>query len=126
MEKKPMIEMDYIDNIKEAEAKYYALLALEAEILDSPEYKLLYGKTQMFYDGSGRSRGGHSANIGQTSGAMAGKAFEKVYGAKETENTELYGINKAINETIGRIMGYSHDLGHTPLGHDGESVLEKN
>jgi len=125
MEKKPMIEMDYIDNIKEAKAKYGALIRLEAEILESPEYKLLYGKTQMFYDGSGRSRGGHSANIGQTSGAMAGKAFEEVYGAKKTENTELYAINKAINETIGRIMGYSHDLGHTPLGHDGESVLDK-
>lgn len=118
-------KMEYIQNEQEAMAVLNALEILETKVLESPEFKLLYGKTQMFYDDHGRSRGGHSYNIGETAGSMAGKLFEKIYGSREDENPKLFEINQKIQEITGRIMGYSHDLGHTPLGHDGESVLDK-
>ena len=117
--------LEFIEDINQARNTLAFLRGLEERILNSPEYKLLYGKTQMFYDDSGRSRGGHSFNIGQTSGSMASKAFSVVHSDRKEQQPELYEINLAIAETRARVLGYSHDLGHTPLGHDGESVLNK-
>ena len=117
-------EVDFIEDIEQAKRVLETLEELEKKVLQSPEYRLLYGKTQMFYDDSGRSRGGHSHNIGETSGRMAKKAFSIVHSQREAENPELFRINREIYERYGRIMGFAHDLGHTPLGHDGESVLD--
>ena len=71
-------EVDFIEDIEQAKRVLETLEELEKKVLQSPEYRLLYGKTQMFYDDSGRSRGGHSHNIGETSGRMAKKAFSIV------------------------------------------------
>ena len=81
-------EVDFIEDIEQAKRVLETLEELEKKVLQSPEYRLLYGKTQMFYDDSGRSRGGHSHNIGETSGRMAKKAFSIVHSQREAENPE--------------------------------------
>ena len=117
--------LEFIDDEEQALAVLDFLERLEDEVTDSPEFKTLFGKTQMFYGDSGRSRGGHSYNIGLTAGSMSAKAFDRMHADKKGNNPKLFDINKRIKEKIGRILGFSHDLGHTPLGHDGESVLNK-
>lgn len=117
--------LDYIDNIENATHLMKVLEKLKDKVTNSPEYLLLYGKTQMFYDNKGRSRGGHSDNIGNTAKSMASKTFEKIYSNEKKKDVDLYELNLEINKLYAEIMGLSHDLGHTPLGHDGESVLNK-
>lgn len=117
--------LDYINDIEEATKFRKVLEKLINKVSNSAEYLLLYGKTQMFYGNQGRSRGGHSKNIADTSKEIIQKTFSKVYSDKKYENAKLFKLNKEINSLYAEIAGLSHDLGHTPLGHDGENVLNK-
>lgn len=117
--------LDYINNIEEATEIRKILEKLTDKVSISAEFLLLYGKTQMFYGDQGRSRGGHSENIGKTAKSMVRKTFKKMYEDRKNENPDLYKLNLEIYSLYAEIMGLSHDLGHTPLGHDGENVLNK-
>ncbi len=54
MSTKEIEGLEYISSIKEAKQLKKTLIRLRDKIENSPEYLLLYGKTQMFYNGDGR------------------------------------------------------------------------
>lgn len=125
MSTKEIQGLEYVNDIVKATEVRKVLEKLIDKIETSPEYLLLYGKTQMFYGSQGRSRGGHSENIGKTAKSMVKETFEKLYKDRESEDSDLYNLNLKVYKLYAEIAGLSHDLGHTPLGHDGENVLNK-
>jgi len=76
-------------------------------ILHSNAYNKLYGKTQVFItpkDPTISTRGPHSNQV-----ACVAEDFAEFMG---------------LNPMLARCSGTSHDVGHTPLGHDGEKAID--
>lgn len=79
-------------------------------ILNSPEYKSLKHKTQIIFVDSDKEENKNILN-------------------RQSHTEEVAVISKAIakrlgeNEDLAFLIGLCHDLGHTPFGHDGETVL---
>jgi len=77
-------------------------------VIHSSEYKKLYGKTQVFMNPRNSivtTRGPHSTQVASVSENLC----------------EFFGLTPIL----GRAVGIAHDLGHTPLGHDGERAIDK-
>ncbi len=77
-------------------------------IIHSKAFRRLMHKTQVFLSPEGdhyRTRLTHTIEVAQVSRTIA----------------RILGYNEDLTEAI----AYGHDLGHTPFGHNGESVLNK-
>lgn len=122
-----ILEFEYdIDLMKK---QINELEKLREVIKNSPEYKMLDGKTQMIgsynsveYQNGAHSRGEHSECVASIAKNIVSGIYKKFCVGIE-QKTEVYRLNKKKSELYAEIMGYSHDLGHTPFGHVGESGL---
>lgn len=97
------------------------------DILDkNPQQCILAGKTQFIgkTGKSNRSRYEHSENINIIAKEIIEQIYEKVV-PEEIKKTDIYKLNLQIAEKYVHIMSKTHDIGHTPYGHLGESVLNE-
>lgn len=96
-------------------------------IITSATYQLLDGKTQMI-DEEGRqevrSRMEHTNNVADISKRIIGKIYD-LCSIPKISKTELFQLNKKRTELYAEITALSHDLGHTPFGHAGETVVNE-
>ena len=129
--KKNELSLEFEDDMELMKKQISELEKIKKTILDSSEYKLLDGKTQMIgtykeeeYPNGAHSRGEHTECVANIAKDIITKIYEK-FGSEEEQQTEVYQLNKKIAELYAEIMGYSHDLGHTPFGHVGESGLDE-
>ena len=129
--KKGELTLEFEDDIELMRKKIIELEKLKKVILESSEYKILDGKTQMIgnidteeYPDGAHSRGEHTECVANIARDIVTGIYEK-FGLEEERNTEIYQLNQKIAELYAEIMGYSHDLGHTPFGHIGESGLNE-
>ena len=77
-------------------------------IIHAREYNKLYGKTQVFMNPRNSivtTRGPHCTQVASISENLC----------------DFFGLTPIL----GRAIGIAHDLGHTPLGHDGERAIDK-
>lgn len=92
-----------------------------ARLIQSPAFRRLQGKSQVFGAGSGdyyRTRLTHSLEVSQIAREVARK-LNKQY---PFLLNDLHPGLKLIPEVI-EIASLAHDLGHPPFGHKGEEVL---
>lgn len=94
-----------------------------ARLIQSPAFRRLQGKAQVFGAGSGdyyRTRLTHSLEVSQIAREVArrlGKAYPFV---KKKEHPGL-----VIDPEVVECAALAHDLGHPPFGHKGEEVLNR-
>lgn len=127
--KRDNLELEFEDDIELMKRKVIELERLKKIILESSEFKLLDGKTQMVgiykeeeNNGGIHSRGEHTECVAMIAKDIVSKIYDR-FGTGKEKKTEFFQLNKKISELYAEIMGYSHDLGHTPFGHVGESGL---
>lgn len=127
--KRDTLEIEFEDDVQLMRNQIGELERLKRIILESPEFKILDGKTQMVGTykeeatyGGVHSRGEHTVCVAKISKKIVTGIYEKL-GNEEERGTEVYQLNQRIAELYAEIMGYAHDLGHTPFGHVGESGL---
>lgn len=92
-----------------------------ARLIQSPAFRRLQGKSQVFGAGSGdyyRTRLTHSIEVSQIAREMARK-LGKQYAFL---NQDVHPGLKLVPEVV-EIAALAHDLGHPPYGHRGEEVL---
>lgn len=92
-----------------------------ARLIQSPAFRRLQGKSQVFGAGSGdyyRTRLTHSIEVSQIAREMARK-LGKQYAFL---NKDIHPGLKLVPEVV-EIASLAHDLGHPPYGHRGEEVL---
>ncbi len=121
------IELD--EDIETLNKEIKQLKELKQEIIKSPTYILLDGKTQMLDDQSQqkqeiRSRLQHTKNVASIAKRIIAKIYD-MCSIKEISDTELFKLNKQRAGLYTEIIALSHDLGHTPFGHSGEAVLNE-
>lgn len=82
----------------------------------SPELAKIFFNTQVYNKivNDVTTRGGHSEGVAIVAEQLA---------IKTAELSGKSPIEQKISGLIARALGYMHDLGHTPFGHDGESAL---
>ncbi len=86
-------------------------------VYQSPEMAKIFFNTQVYNEATNgtTTRGEHSLGVARVARALAVEKALK--DGKSPEEAEISGM---LAETI----GYMHDLGHTPFGHDGEGALD--
>ena len=98
---------------------------LESFIIQSPEYMKLFRCTQMrddvlrTNDDDSANRGLHTIQVAENAGKLAEELLKgkgEVTKLSEEEQKQVL---------IAKIVGLSHDLGHTPMGHATEAVFGK-
>lgn len=82
----------------------------------SPELAKIFFNTQVYNEivNDVTTRGGHSEGVAIVAENLASQKA-KLDGKSE--------IDAKVSGLLARILGYMHDLGHTPFGHDGEGAL---
>ncbi len=94
-----------------------------ARLIQSPAFRRLQGKAQVFGAGSGdyyRTRLTHSLEVSQIAREVArrlGKAYAFL------KNNEHPGL--MLEPEVVECAALAHDLGHPPFGHKGEEVLNR-
>ena len=154
--RKGRLSINLVENEDLLIEQYSELRRLVLEIRNSPEFRTLYGKTQVsekpMLNNDVRSRGEHSMNVSTISREIVEDLYEEVKRStlgyiadrktalrasnitgkeKRIEDLEKYeqsilmcfNLNKKVASLYATIIGLSHDLGHTPFGHIGESVI---
>lgn len=97
---------------------------IKTYILKSPEYMKLFRCTQMRDqvlredESKSTNRGTHTINVAITARNLASTLLREAK-SELTEDEE-----KEI--LIAEIVGLAHDLGHTPMGHDGEEAIKES
>lgn len=86
-------------------------------IITSPEYSKIYFNTQVYNEikNDVTTRGLHSKGVAIVAKWIAYKAA--IDAGKSEKEAEVSGL-------LAEILGYLHDLGHSPFGHDGEDALD--
>ncbi len=156
--RKGKLSINLVENEDLLIEQYSELRRLVLEIRNSPEFRTLYGKTQVsekpMLNNEVRSRGEHSMNVSTISREIVEELYEEVKNStlgyiadrkaalaasniagkeKRIEDLERYeqsilmcfNLNKKVASLYATIIGLSHDLGHTPFGHIGESVINE-
>ncbi|MFH5181378.1 deoxyguanosinetriphosphate triphosphohydrolase family protein [Paenibacillus sp. TAB 01] len=93
-----------------------------ARLIQSPAFRRLQGKSQVFGAGSGdyyRTRLTHSLEVSQIAREVA-RRMNKAYPFLALK--EHPGL--VINPEVVEAASLAHDLGHPPFGHKGEEVLD--
>ncbi len=154
--RKGKLSINLVENEDLLIEQYSELRRLVLEIRNSPEFRVLYGKTQVsekpMLNSDIRSRGEHSMNVSTISREIVEELYEETKSStlgyiadrkaaltasniagkeKRIEDLEKYeqsilmyfNLNKKVASLYATIIGLSHDLGHTPFGHIGESVI---
>ena len=113
------------DNIDKLYREIEELLKVKQMLTQSPSYKLLYGKTQATEEREFeaiRSRLEHSQNISQISQSIVAGIYDTC-ATEEQKNSEIFVLNRKKELLYTEICALSHDLGHTPFGHEGERTI---
>lgn len=103
------------------------LIKLRDVLINSSEYKQLYGKTQMIGNSENteiRSRLEHSQNIAITAKNVIGGIYEAC-ATEAQKRTAIYKLNRIKEMMYVEICSLAHDLGHTPFGHSGEKSVNE-
>jgi dGTPase len=94
-----------------------------ARLIQSPAFRRLQGKSQVFGAGSGdyyRTRLTHSLEVAQIAREVA-RRMEKTYPFLARKEHPGLMLDPAVVECA----ALAHDLGHPPFGHKGEEVLNR-
>ncbi|MDF2958406.1 MAG: dgt [Paenibacillus sp.] len=94
-----------------------------ARLIQSPAFRRLQGKSQVFGAGSGdyyRTRLTHSLEVSQIAREVA-RRMEKTYPFLARREHPGLMLDPAVVE----VASLAHDLGHPPFGHKGEEVLNR-
>ena len=93
---------------------------LNAKLLTSVELAKIHFNTQVYNKivNSVTTRGGHSEGV-----ALVAQVLAETY-VDRNSNSENRAEEVKITGLLAKALGYMHDLGHTPFGHDGEGALD--
>jgi dGTPase len=94
-----------------------------ARLIQSPSFRRLQGKSQVFGAGSGdyyRTRLTHSLEVAQIAREVSGRLNKAYRFLGKREHPGL-----CMNHTVVECASLAHDLGHPPFGHKGEEVLNR-
>jgi dGTPase len=94
-----------------------------ARLIQSPSFRRLQGKAQVFGAGSGdyyRTRLTHSLEVSQIAREMARRLSRTLPFLSFREHPGL-----VIDPEVVEVASLAHDLGHPPFGHKGEEVLNQ-
>jgi dGTPase len=92
-----------------------------ARLIQSPAFRRLQGKSQVFGAGSGdyyRTRLTHSLEVAQIAREVAKRFGRSIPDLQHAEHPGLM-----IDPTVVECAALAHDFGHPPFGHKGEEVL---
>ncbi|WP_040951406.1 deoxyguanosinetriphosphate triphosphohydrolase family protein [Gorillibacterium massiliense] len=92
-----------------------------ARLIQSPAFRRLQGKSQVFGAGSGdyyRTRLTHSIEVSQITREVARRLNQQYPFLTEQEHPAL-----VLDQAVVECAALAHDLGHPPFGHKGEEVL---
>ncbi|SFF14342.1 dGTPase [Paenibacillus algorifonticola] len=93
-----------------------------ARLIQSPSFRRLQGKSQVFGAGSGdyyRTRLTHSLEVSQIAREVARRLGKQYAFLAKKEHPGLM-----LDPAVVEIAALAHDLGHPPFGHKGEEVLD--
>ncbi|MFD1953335.1 deoxyguanosinetriphosphate triphosphohydrolase family protein [Paenibacillus thailandensis] len=94
-----------------------------ARLIQSPAFRRLQGKSQVFGAGSGdyyRTRLTHSLEVSQIAREVARRLGKQYPFLAAKEHPGLI-----LDPAVVEIASLAHDLGHPPFGHKGEEVLNR-
>ncbi|XID94678.1 deoxyguanosinetriphosphate triphosphohydrolase family protein [Paenibacillaceae bacterium WGS1546] len=94
-----------------------------ARLIQSPAFRRLQGKSQVFGAGSGdyyRTRLTHSLEVSQIAREVARRLGKQYAFLSRREHPGLM-----IDPEVVECAALAHDLGHPPFGHKGEEVLDR-
>ncbi|MDO3677435.1 deoxyguanosinetriphosphate triphosphohydrolase family protein [Paenibacillus ehimensis] len=94
-----------------------------ARLIQSPAFRRLQGKSQVFGAGSGdyyRTRLTHSIEVSQIARETARRLGEHYAFLRRKEHPGLM-----MDPAVVECASLAHDLGHPPFGHKGEEVLDR-
>lgn len=94
-----------------------------ARLIQSPAFRRLQGKSQVFGAGSGdyyRTRLTHSLEVSQIAREVARRLGKQYSFLTQKEHPGLM-----IDPEVVECASLAHDLGHPPFGHKGEEVLNR-
>jgi hypothetical protein len=123
---KENLSIELEENIDDLKKEIEQLKILKAEVVKSPAYILLDGKTMLDQSNKEdiRSRLDHTNNVACIAKKIMGRIYD-LCSSSEIADTEIFKLNKEKAELYTEITALAHDLGHTPFGHAGESVLNE-
>lgn len=130
MLKKGKLELKLEKDKEKLRQEIQELQQIKESILNSPNYLILDGKTQMVEVnqekevGKARSRMEHTNNVALIARDIMEKIWDQMEIGEDIDQ-EIYELNKQKEILYTEIMGRAHDLGHTPFGHSGELVLNE-
>ena len=104
------------------------LKKLKEELIHLPTYQLLDGKTQMSSENKPeiRSRLDHTEKVVEIASSIIKRIYDRIIeNITSEEEKRICKLNQEKEVLYTEIMGYEHDLGHTPFGHDGERVMNE-
>lgn len=89
---------------------------LRIALLKSKELEKIHYNTQVYnvIENGVTSRGSHSVGVATVA---------KVLAKKLAKNEGMSNSQQELSSILAECLGYMHDLGHTPFGHDGEGAL---
>ena len=122
---KMVIKLD--EDIDKVNLQIKELLKVKDVLINSSQYKLLYGKTQTIGSKKPRkirARIEHSQNVSKISQTRIARIYDEC-ATEEQKNTMIFQVNRTREILYADICALAHDLGHTPYGHTGERSINK-
>ena len=121
---KMVIELE--ENVDKLILEIQELLKVKELLINSSQYKLLYGKTQMIGEEQEniRARLEHSQNISRIAQDIVGGIYDEC-ATEEQKKSTVFILNKTKELLYTEIGSLGHDIGHTPFGHNGERTVNE-